>query len=101
MILLPFLMALIYLIARVREMGERRSGEVQQAQAETDRYIKSVAGPSAPADQIASAKAPLDSGAITQPEYEQLRAQALVLGRLSAFLGDPEAVASWVSRREA
>jgi membrane protease subunit (stomatin/prohibitin family) len=51
--------------------------EMQQRQAE---YIKSVAvGPSGsnPADEIASAKALLDSGAITQQEFDQLKAKAL------------------------
>jgi hypothetical protein len=65
LILLPFLVALIYLIARERGMAERQAGAVRQAQADTDQYIKSVAGTTSPADQIASAKTLLDSGSIT------------------------------------
>jgi hypothetical protein len=76
LIVLPFLVALIYLIARGRGMAERQSNAVRQAQAETDQYIKSVAGAS-PADQIASAKTLLDDGAISQTEFEQLKAKAL------------------------
>jgi hypothetical protein len=76
LIVLPFLVALIYLIARGRGMAERQSNAVRQAQAETDQYIKSVAGTS-PADQIASAKTLLDDGAISQTEFEQLKAKAL------------------------
>ncbi|HEU4544873.1 MAG TPA: SHOCT domain-containing protein [Microlunatus sp.] len=76
LIVLPLLVALIYLIARGRGMAERQSGAVRQARAETDQYIKSVASTS-PADQIASAKTLLDDGAISQTEFEQLKAKAL------------------------
>jgi type VI protein secretion system component VasK len=78
LIIFPFLAAFIYLIARGRGMAERHAGEMRQAQAATDQYIRSVAtqGTSA-ADQIASAKSLLDSGAINQQEYEQLKAKAL------------------------
>jgi hypothetical protein len=77
LIIFPFLAALIYLIARGRGMAERQAGEVKRAQAETDQYIQSVAGRSNPADQIASAKSLLDSGAITQEEFDKLKAKAL------------------------
>jgi hypothetical protein len=78
LIVAPFLGALIYLIARGRGMAERQAGAVRQAQAETEQYIQSVAA-STPtsADQIASAKALLDDGTITQGEYEQLKEKAL------------------------
>ena len=77
LILVPFLTALIYLIARGRGMAERQTGEVQRAQAATDSYIKQVAGNGNPADQIATAKGLLDSGAITTAEFDQLKAAAL------------------------
>jgi type VI protein secretion system component VasK len=78
LIIFPFLAAIVYLIARGRSMAERQAGEMRQAQAATDQYIKSVAAQgSSPADQIASAKSLLDSGAITQQEFEQLKAKAL------------------------
>ncbi|MBT0993583.1 SHOCT domain-containing protein [Cellulomonas sp. DKR-3] len=76
LILLPFLTALIYVIARGRGMAERQVAAVQQAKADTDTYIREVAGKS-PADHIADAKALLDSGAINQAEFEQLKAKAL------------------------
>ena len=78
LIIFPFLAAFIYLIARGKGMAERQAGEMRKAQVATDQYIKSVASQgSSPADQIASAKSLLDSGAITQPEFEQLKAKAL------------------------
>jgi hypothetical protein len=46
---------------------------VQQA---TDQYIRQVAAAS-PSDEIAKAKALLDSGTITQAEFEALKAKAL------------------------
>jgi hypothetical protein len=77
LIIFPFLTALIYLIARGRGMAERQVGQMRQAQVETDQYIQTVAGRSNPAEQIASAKNLLDSGAITQEEFEKLKAKAL------------------------
>ena len=77
LILVPFLVMFIYLIVRGRGMAERQAGAIRQAQTETDQYIQSVAGSSSPADQIASAKALLDSGSITETEFDQLKAKAL------------------------
>lgn len=72
----PWLTALVYLIARGRGMTERTIDAQQTAKADTDAYIQSVAGKS-PADQIADAKALLDSGTITQAEFDSLKARAL------------------------
>jgi type VI protein secretion system component VasK len=77
LIIFPFLAAVIYLIARGRGMAERGAGEARRAQVATDQYIQSVASRSNPADQIASAKSLLDSGTITQEEFETLKAKAL------------------------
>ena len=77
LIFVPWLGALIYLIARGRSMTERqmsRAAEMQAAQAD---YIKQVASaPTSPADQIASAKALLDAGTIDQNEFDALKAKA-------------------------
>ena len=77
LIFVPFLSALIYLIARGRGMAERQAGEIQKAQAATDTYIQEVAGRSNPAEQIATAKNLLDEGTITQTEFDRLKASAL------------------------
>jgi Short C-terminal domain/Phospholipase_D-nuclease N-terminal len=79
LIFVPWFGALIYLIARGRSMGERQMKAVADAQAQQEKYIKQVASSSAtsPADQIASAKSLLDSGAISQSEFDALKAKAL------------------------
>jgi len=76
LIFFPIITALVYLIARGGGMGERAANEAQKYKQAQDEYIKSVAG-SSPADQIAQAKGLLDSGAISQAEYDALKAKAL------------------------
>ena len=77
LIVAPVLVALIYLVARGRGMAERQASAAQKARAETDRYIQYVAATPSSTDQIASAKALLNDGTITQDEYERLKAKAL------------------------
>jgi ABC-type multidrug transport system fused ATPase/permease subunit len=77
LIFLPFLTALVYLIARGRGMAERQQAAMLAAQSDTNSYIRTVAGTSSPADDIAKAKALLDSGALTQAEFDSLKANAL------------------------
>ncbi|MBD3925127.1 PLDc N-terminal domain-containing protein [Nocardioides cavernae] len=78
LILVPWLGALIYLIARGRSMNERQLSRAKEMQAAQEQYIQQVAGTSTtPADQIANAKALLDSGTIDQSEFDTLKAKAL------------------------
>jgi hypothetical protein len=76
LIFLPVLTAIIYIVARGKGMAQRQQASVQKAKADTDAYIKHVAGVS-PAQQIAEAKALLDAGTITQAEFDKLKAKAL------------------------
>lgn len=76
LIAVPYLAALVYLVARGKGMAERHAQAVQQVRAETDQYIRTVAGTS-PAEQIATAKQLLDSGAIDAAEFAQLKSRAL------------------------
>ncbi|GAA4716477.1 SHOCT domain-containing protein [Isoptericola chiayiensis] len=77
LIFIPLVTALIYLIARGRGMAERNLAAAKDAKTATDDYIKSVATPHSPADQIASAKKLLDEGTISAEEFESLKAKAL------------------------
>jgi len=76
-IILPFLGVLIYLIAESKGMAERNQKQAQAQQADFDSYVKSVAASSDPTEQIAKGKQLLDSGAITQAEFDALKAKAL------------------------
>jgi len=52
-------------------------GRFDQARASQEDYIRNVAAPASPGDQIAQAKGLLDSGAISQAEFDALKAKAL------------------------
>jgi hypothetical protein len=77
LIFVPFLGALIYLIARGQGMAERQLAAARRAQSLTDAYVQQVAGGKSAAQDIADAKALLDSGSITQAEFNTLKAKAL------------------------
>lgn len=77
LIFIPFLTALIYIIARGNGMAERNVKAAAQAEAATEDYIRNVAGGATPAAQIAHAKELLDSGAITKEEFEALKKKAM------------------------
>jgi len=78
LVFVPWLGALIYLIARGRSMTDRQMKAIAQQQAAQQEYIKQAAGTtSSPSAQIADAKALLDSGAIDQTEFDSLKAKAL------------------------
>jgi predicted PurR-regulated permease PerM len=76
-IFVPVLGVLVYLIANSQGMAARNVREVQQSQEQFDSYVKSVAGGADPAAQIAKAKELLDQGAISQEEFDALKAKAL------------------------
>ena len=74
-VILPWLGVLIYLIAQHDGMRDRRIQEAQAQKQAFDAYVQDAAGGSA--DQIARAKELLDSGTITQEEFQALKAKAL------------------------
>jgi Short C-terminal domain/Phospholipase_D-nuclease N-terminal len=75
-IVLPFLGVFIYLLTQNDGMMERRRTEAEAAQGQFNDYVRSVAV-SGSASEIEKAKQLLDSGAITQSEYEALKQKAL------------------------
>jgi len=74
-ILLPYLGVLVYLIANHDGMADRNVKQIQAQQEAADAYIKSVAGGAA--GEIEKAKGLLDSGAITQAEFDSIKSKAL------------------------
>jgi hypothetical protein len=77
-ILLPFLGVLIYLISQGQHMAERSAAQVQVAQKQYEEHVREIAGGGGgAAAEIANAKALLDSGAITQTEFDQIKQKAL------------------------
>lgn len=77
-ICVPFLGILIYLIANGHGMADRSMKQAQDAQAQMDAQVRSAAGSSGGGvDQIAKAKELLDSGVLTQAEFDAIKAKAL------------------------
>ena len=76
-IILPFLGVFIYLIAEHDGMTKRNLEQRAGAAAQMDEYVKSVASSGGAAAEIEKAKGLLDSGAITQAEFDSMKAKAL------------------------
>jgi hypothetical protein len=76
-IFLPFLGVFIYLISQGQHMAERNMAQVQAQQAATDQYVRETAGSAGAAGEIERAKNLLDSGAITQDEFNAIKQKAL------------------------
>ena len=76
-IILPFLGIFVYLIAEGKSMGERAAQRAQAQQSQVDDYVRSVASSGSATDEIAKGKQLFDSGAITEAEFDQLKASAL------------------------
>lgn len=76
-IVLPFLGVLIYLIFNHDGMADRSAKEAAGTQAQFDDYVRTTAGSGGPAAEIEKAKQLLDSGTITQAEFDAIKAKAL------------------------
>ena len=77
-ILLPFLGVFVYLIAENDGMTQRTIAKAQAQQQQMDEYVRATAGSGGgAAAEIDKAKQLLDGGAISQAEFDAIKAKAL------------------------
>ena len=76
-LVLPFLGVFIYVVSQNDGMSQRNLERAQAQRAQMDDYVRSTAGSGGAAAEIEKAKQLLDSGAITQPEFDALKQKAL------------------------
>ncbi|WP_019178939.1 PLDc N-terminal domain-containing protein [Microbacterium yannicii] len=77
LVFVPFLTALVYLIARGSGMQRRSVELATQNQKQQEAYIRATAGTASATTEIADAKSLLDTGTISQQEFDLLKAKAL------------------------
>jgi hypothetical protein len=76
-ILVPFLGVFIYLLVNHDGMADRNIQQAQAQRAQMDQYVRETAGSGGAAAEIEKAKGLLDSGAISQAEFDSIKAKAL------------------------
>jgi hypothetical protein len=76
-IVLPFVGVLLYLGTQGEGIAERNSKQLQAAQAQFDEYVRDTAGSGGATQEIANAKQLLDSGTISQAEFDSIKQKAL------------------------
>ena len=77
LLVVPLIAMLVYVIANGKQMAQRDVEQYQAVKQSQDDYIRSVATTSDPSTQIAQAHALLEKGAITQQEFDSIKAKAL------------------------
>jgi ABC-type Fe3+ transport system permease subunit len=76
-IILPFLGVFIYIISQGDDMAKRDLERAQAQRAQFDDYVRETASGGGAAAEISNAKSLLDSGAITQAEFDAIKQKAL------------------------
>jgi len=76
LVLIPFLAALVYLIARGSGMRERAIQAQTEAKQQVDTYIRQQAGAS-PADELHKLNELKEKGALSPEEFEKAKAKLL------------------------
>jgi len=77
LLFLPLITLLVYTIIQGKGMAQRDMASYQEMRSAQDTYIRDVAGSADPATQIKQAHDLLQSGAISQEEYDSIKAKAL------------------------
>ena len=73
----PFIGVLAYVLTNSDGMAERNMERARSQRAQMDDYVRETAGSGGAAAEIDKAKQLLDSGAITQAEFDAIKAKAL------------------------
>ncbi|RKS71038.1 putative oligomerization/nucleic acid binding protein [Actinomadura pelletieri DSM 43383] len=76
-IVLPFLGAFVYLIARGRGMGERDLQAINKRDEQFRSYVRETAGTPTSADELAKLAQLRDHGDISEAEYQQAKTKVL------------------------
>jgi hypothetical protein len=76
-VILPFIGVLLYLGSQGEGMNQRALERAQAARAEFDHYVRDAAGSGGATAEIARAKQLLDSGAISQAEFDEIKRKTL------------------------
>jgi hypothetical protein len=76
-VVLPFLGVFVYLISQNQGMTARNVERARAQRAQLDDYVRETAGGGGAAAEIEKAKALLDSGALTQEEFDAVKRKAL------------------------
>jgi len=76
LIIVPFLAALVYLIVRGHGMRERSVREQAEVKKHFDQYVRDTAG-TTPVDELHKLNDLKEKGAITDEEFQQMKAKLL------------------------
>ena len=77
LIFIPWIGALVYLIARGNSMAQRSVQAAEENEAHMRAYVRDAAGTTSAADELAKLAEMRDSGAITPEDYEKAKAKVL------------------------
>lgn len=77
LVFIPFLTALIYLIARGEGMRDRTIKAQADAKKHFDEYVREQAHAASPADELHKLAELKDKGALSQAEFDQAKAKLL------------------------
>jgi uncharacterized membrane protein YcjF (UPF0283 family) len=76
-IVTPFVGSLVYLISQGTGMAKRNQMRTHASQTRFDEIVRSAGATSSPTSHIESAKQLLDSGSITNDEFQEIKRRAL------------------------